>query len=172
MKKSDRLKRQAELTMEKIRGIARHIRNVEDNCLLLGEKLIERGEIDLGHRLIANGYIHDSSKFSGIEFEYLSLNNPIEENLKLKTRLAIEHHQKTNSHHPEHWAGGIKDMPDVYICEMVCDWKSRSEEFGTSLRDWINNQATIKWGFHAHDEVCIKIMQYVDLLCDKPFQGI
>ena len=47
MKTSDRIKRDAEATMEKIRAIARHIRNVEDNCLLLGEKLIERGEVDL-----------------------------------------------------------------------------------------------------------------------------
>ena len=88
MKKSDRMKREAEVTMVKVRAIARHIRNVEDNCLLLGEKLIESGEIDLGRQLIANGMVHDESKFHGIEFEYLSLNNPTEENtkLKLKTR--------------------------------------------------------------------------------------
>lgn len=76
MKKSDRLRRDAEATMEKIRAVARHIRNVEDNCFLLGEKLILGGEIDLGKQLIANGYVHDASKFTGIEFEYLSSGNP------------------------------------------------------------------------------------------------
>lgn len=36
----------------KVRAMLRHIRNVHENCLLLGERLIERGEIDLGRRLI------------------------------------------------------------------------------------------------------------------------
>ena len=41
MKKSDRIKKLAAETMNKIHAIARHIRNVEDNCLLLGTKLID-----------------------------------------------------------------------------------------------------------------------------------
>lgn len=173
MKKSDRIKKNAEKTMEKIRAVARHIRNVEDNCFLLGEKLILRGEIDLGCRLIANGYIHDASKFRGIEFEYLSINNnPSEENTQIKLKLAIHHHNTTNPHHPEYWEQGIKFMPDVYICEMVADWKARSEEFGTSLREWIDNNATKKWNFTKEDEVYKKIMDYVDLICDKPFGKI
>ena len=121
MKKGDKIKKIAEETMAKIRSITRHIRNVEDNCFLLGEKLILNGEVDLGKQLIANGYVHDSSKFSGIEFEFLSLNNPQEENTKLKMKLAIHQHQTTNPHHPEFWSGGIKDMPDVYLAEFVCD---------------------------------------------------
>jgi len=48
MKTSTRIKRQAELALSKIEFITRHIRNVEDNCLLLGKKLIELGFIDLG----------------------------------------------------------------------------------------------------------------------------
>jgi len=59
MKKNDRLRHDANRTMEKIRRIARHIRNVEDNCLLLGEKLIERGEIELGRQLIAGAGFWD-----------------------------------------------------------------------------------------------------------------
>ena len=171
MKRSDRLKKDAELTMTKIRAITRHIRNVEDNCFLLGEKLIMSGDIDLGKRLIANGFVHDASKFYGIEFEYLSLNNPSEEN-KLKLKLAIHQHNMTNSHHPENWTGGIKDMPDVYLAEFCCDIKARSEEFGTSLREWIDNTATKKWNFKIEDETHTKIMKYVDLLCDTPFEQI
>jgi hypothetical protein len=169
MKKSDRIKRQAELTMEKIRGIARHIRNVEDNCLLLGEKLIMGGEIELGKQLISNGYVHDASKFHGIEFEYLSLNNPSEENNKLKLKLAIHHHNSTNKHHPEAWSGGIKDMPDVYLAEMACDIKSRSEEFGTDLRKWIDDEATRRYGFTSEDKVYKDLMRFVNLLCQTPF---
>jgi len=93
MKKTDKLRKEAELTLVKIRNITRHIRNVEDNCLILGERLILRGEIELGKQLIANGFVHDASKFTGIEFEYLSLNNPTEENNKLKMKLAIQQAQ-------------------------------------------------------------------------------
>ncbi len=172
MKKTDRLKKVAEETMTKVRAIARHIRNVEDNCLLLGEKLIELGEIDLGRQLIANGYVHDASKFYGIEFEYLSLSNPTEENTKLKLKLAVRHHQTTNKHHPEAWSGGIKDMPSVYLAEMVCDVKARSEEFGTALRTWIDEEATKRYGFTKEDKVYKDVMRFVDLLCQKPFENL
>lgn len=172
MKATERIKREAALVLAKIEFVARHIRNVEDNCLFLGKKLIERGQIDLGHKLIANGTVHDASKFHGIEFEYLSLNNPSEDDKKLKLKLAVHHHNTTNPHHPEYWAGGIKEMPDVYVAEMVADWKARSEEFGTSLRDWIDEQATKRFTFTKEDKVYKQIMEYVNLLCQTPFTNV
>ena len=174
MKKTERLRKEAELTMEKVRALTRHIRNVEDNCLILGEKLIARGEIDLGRQLIANGYVHDSSKFYGIEFENLAYSSSVntkEEGAKLKMKIAIQHHCLTNAHHPEHWQG-IKNMPRVALGEMVADWKSRSEEFGTSLRDWIDEYALKRWEFTKESEVYKVIMDFVDLLCPIPFEQI
>ena len=172
MKRADKLRREAEQTLAKIRGITRHIRNVEDNCFILGERLILLGKIDLGKQLIANGFIHDASKFTGIEFEYLSLNSPTEENNKLKLKLAVHHHNTTNPHHPESWTGGIKEMPMVYLAEFVCDIKARSQEFGTDLREWIDNEATKKFGFTEDDIVYKDIMFFVNLLCEKPFEQI
>ena len=172
MKKNDRLKREAALTMEKIRAIARHIRNVEDNCLLLGEKLVMRGEIDLGHRLAANGYVHDASKFHGIEWDHMAPGQPtVEEGAKLKLKLAVQHHNRTNPHHPEYW-GDIRLMPRLYIAEMVADWKARSEEFGTSLRDWIDEVATKRFHFEKEEKIYKEIIEFVDLLCSKPFEQI
>ncbi len=158
-------------TMTKIRALTRHIRNVEDNCLLLGEKLIEVGEVELGHNLIANGFVHDASKFHGIEWDYLSILPTKEEETKLKLKMAVHHHNCTNPHHPEAW-NGIKNMPPVYLAECVCDWKSRSEEFGTSLREWIDEQATKRFGFDKTDTIYKEITKYVDLLCQKPFEQI
>jgi hypothetical protein len=175
MKRIDRIKKEAEITMDKIRGLTRHIRNVEDNCLVLGEKLIENGQIDLGRQLIANGYVHDTSKFYGIEFDNLSSSEPSDikqENAKLKMRMAIQHHQKTNKHHPESWAGGIRDMPEVYLAEFCCDAKARSEEFGTDLRQWVNEISTKKYNFCKDDMVYNKIMIYINLLCPPPFKEI
>lgn len=173
MKKLDKLQGNIQLTLEKIKGITRHIRNVEDNCLFLGSKLIERGDIHLGRKLIANGFIHDSSKFHGIEFEFMAPGIPTEEETaKLKLKLAIHHHNSTNPHHPEYWSQGIKSMPELYLAECVCDWKSRSEEFGTSLRDWIDDHATKRYLFSKDDVVYKKITEFVNLLCSTPFENL
>lgn len=170
MKKIDRIKKDAEATLSKIRIITRHIRNVEDNCLVLGEKLILQGDIEIGKQLIANGFIHDASKFHGIEFEYLSVHSVDEAN-KLKLKMAIHHHQQTNPHHIEYW-NSIVNMPDVYLAEMVCDLKARSEEFGTSLMDYIDNQGIKKWNISKDSQVYKKIIRFVDLVCHTPFKEL
>lgn len=173
MKRSDRIRREAENTMRKIREIARHIRNVEDNCFSLGEKLIERGDIELGRQLIANGYVHDASKFHGIEFEFMAPGQKYEEEgAKLKLKLAVHHHRKTNLHHPEAWSGGITDMPDVYLAELVCDLKARSEEFGTALMDYVDNDGLKRWQITKESETYKKILGFVNLLCAQPFTEI
>jgi Family of unknown function (DUF5662) len=167
-----KIQKQIDVTLIKINNITRHIKNVEDNCILLGTKIIKKGNIELGKQLIANGFVHDASKFQGIEFEYLSLNNPTEENNKLKMKMAIQHHNTTNLHHAEAWPGGIHKMPDVYLAELVCDIKARSEEFGTSLMDYIDNQGVKRWGIEKDDETYKKIIGFVDLLCEQPFKEI
>lgn len=171
---SSSLKKEINSSLAKIDITVRHIKNVQDNCFLLGRRLIEKGEVLLGKRLIANGLIHDNSKFYGNEWEYLNtipINSVDVDPVKLKRNLSINHHRTTNPHHPEYW-GNIKHMPPIYVAEMVSDWKSRSEEFGTSLRDWIVNSATKTWGFDDKDQIYKDIMYYVDILCEKPFEQI
>jgi len=172
MKKTDKLRKQAISTMEKLKGITRHIRNVQDNGLLLGEKLINAGEIELGRGLIANVFIHDVSKFHGIEFDFMAPGTQKdEESAKLKMKMAVNHHRMVNPHHPEYW-GTIQKMPLIYVAEMVCDWKARSEEFGSSLKDYIDEYATKRWSFVKDDKTYKEIMTFVDLLCEKPFEQI
>jgi hypothetical protein len=55
---------------------------------------------------------------------------------------------------------------------MVCDWKARSEEFGSSLKDYIDELATKRWNFSKDDRTYKEIMSFVDLLCEKPFEQI
>lgn len=139
-----------------------HIQNVQRNCYKLGLKLIKNGEFELGRNLIANGQIHDNSKFKGIEFDHLFYNDPILADV-------VKHHSSTNPHHPEYW-GKIQSMPDVYIAEMVCDCQARSSEFGTDVRVWFKEQATVKYGFTMEDEVGRKIERFLNLLLTKPFR--
>lgn len=150
-------------TTDRIDEIIRHIDGVQLSCRLLGERLIESGKADLGRLLIARGYIHDNSKFYGIEWDYLT--NGDQEKLKL----AISQHNRTNDHHPEFW-GGIDLMPPLCIAEMVCDWKVRSSEFGSSLRDWVDGDAAKRYKYTKDSKVYTTINFFVNLLCDKPFK--
>lgn len=147
---------------DKILEILEHIKHVQENCYKLGLKLIRLGEIELGRNLIANGQIHDNSKFKGIEFEHLFPGDVILSDV-------VKHHAYTNAHHPEFW-GGIKNMPRLYIAEMVCDCLSRSTEFGSDIRDWFDDVATIKYGYAIDDEISKTIHYFLDLLLTKKFK--
>jgi hypothetical protein len=39
---------------------------------------------------------------------------------------AIQHHYAHNTHHPEHYAGGVADFDLLDLVEMLCDWKAAS----------------------------------------------
>ncbi len=147
---------------EKIKEVLEHIENVQRNCYKLGLKLIRCGRFELGRNLIANGQIHDNSKFKGVEFDELFYGSPI-------LKEAIKHHSSTNPHHPEYW-GSIHAMPDVYVAEMVCDCAARSAEFGTDLRKWFTTEATTKYGFFPTDPIGIKIEEFLDMLLSPSFK--
>lgn len=150
-----------------IRTLVRHIRSVQDECGLLAERLIEQGRNPLALALVANSMLHDNSKFRGVEWEYLS--ETAKERHPEQFKAAVIQHHATNPHHPEYW-DGIEHMPGVYIAEMVCDWKARSAEFGTDLREWIKDKAIKRWNFTVQSRVYKEIKEYLDLLLDTSFQ--
>lgn len=154
---------------ERIALLLRHINNVRNNCQIVADKLMTDGKFDLARQLIANAQIHDHSKFSGIEWQFLS--DPTSTN-KAGLKYAIEHHDKVNPHHPQYYTNGIGEMPEVYLIEFCCDVKARSMEFGTDLRKWIDDEATKKFKFTKDSEVYKRIAYYVDILCPKPFEPI
>ncbi|MDF1756019.1 MAG: DUF5662 family protein [Verrucomicrobiales bacterium] len=143
----------------------RHIQNVQNVSLLLADRLAEKGEFDLARRLVQRSLRHDSSKFEGIEWEYLDIASNDKVN-RSKLRLAINQHQQSNDHHPEYFSGGVSDMSSVQLAEMVCDWKARSEEFGSSLVDWVKEVACERYGFTVRSKVYQKIKFFLDLLLD------
>lgn len=161
------------MLLEYLDTTIRHIQTVQQNCIILGKKLISDGDFRLGKMLIYNGFQHDVSKFIGIEWDYLPLG--LEKKLNKDKRAnflnALKQHQESNQHHAEYW-DDIQHMPDVYLAEMVCDWKARSSEFGTDLRKWIDDEAIEKYCFKKNDEIYLKIMRYVDLLCGEAFTEV
>lgn len=149
-------------SLDKIEQVLEHIKHVQENCYALGKKLIKGGQVELGRMLIANGQIHDNSKFGGIEFDHLFTGDPL-------LRDVVKHHNTTNMHHPEHW-GSIHDMAPVYIAEMVCDCAARSAEMGTDIRDWFMEEATKKYGFEMSDRVGTMITKFLDILLLQQFK--
>ena len=147
--------------LNQLDSIIRHIRNVQTNCYILGKKLIELDDFDLGKNLIANSFIHDNSKFKGIEWEHLKKGDDILPEV-------IHHHNHTNDHHPEYW-GSIQEMPRIKIAEFCCDTVSRSQEFGSDIRNWIDNIAIVKYKFTKEDKVYTDIQYFLNLLLEKPF---
>lgn len=147
---------------KRLQCLIRHVEDVRHDCQLLGTRLIERGEADLGRQLIANGFIHDHSKFEGIEWEHLhSKDDPL-------FPAAWDHHVRENPHHPEHWGEyGIHKMDKIFVCEMICDWHARSSELdGGGLRWWIDHEATRRFDFSWTDEVGRMVTDYVELLLE------
>ncbi len=148
-------------TEDRIGKVLNHIKNVQRNCYRLGVLLINEGEIELGRNLIANGQIHDNSKFKGIEFDHLISGSPI-------LKEVVKHHASTNPHHPEYW-GKIECMPDIYIAEMVCDCTARASEFGTSIHSWFTNEHPKRYDYQLIDPIAHKIQHYLNLLLEAPF---
>lgn len=153
---------------EKVDALLRHISNVQEACQLLGRRLIDKGEIDLGIHLIAAGQTHDHSKWSGIEWDYLVGSRT---NGNGALALAVSHHQRTNKHHPEFW-GSASNMPRLYVAEMCCDFYARATEFGTNVWEWIKEDAMPKYGIPRQGKIYKWMKEFLGLLLEKPFSDL
>lgn len=152
-----------------LKSLLRHVENVRQASLLLGERLIENGSERLGIDLISNGHIHDCSKFHGAEWLHLRPEF-IESDKKHLFEASKNQHVMTNPHHPEYW-GSIHEMPQVYIAEMVCDWSARSHEQGNDLREWIKEKATKIFNMRVQSKAYKEIKFFVDLLLEPKFKN-
>ena len=150
---------------EHLDNLVRHIELVREAGLLLGKRLMRRGEEDFGRRLVARVFVHDASKFYGLEWQYLHVGKDVPPD---KLELAIAQHRQVNQHHPENW-GGIHQMPEIAVAEMVCDWYARAQEFGTGLRDWIGGPATARFQLDKGSPQYRWITRFVDLLLQDEF---
>lgn len=148
-------------------NLLRHIKLVQQATELLGRGLVDQGQVELGRDLIAAGLKHDASKFDHLEWEYLHVGSDVP---KAKLKMAIQQHHANNPHHPEHWAGGVNSMPDSYLAEMVCDWYARAQEFGTSLREWIQEVAYPR--YNPNSLTRDRIEDFLSILLEDSFVKI
>jgi hypothetical protein len=79
-------------------------------------------------------HVHDQSKLVSPEKTYFDeytpkLANSTYNSDEYKSFLsamkpALDHHYAKNSHHPEHWPEGVRNMSLLDVLEMLCDWKA------------------------------------------------
>lgn len=103
----------------------KHIKRVNDLLLQFCREMTWRATL------------HDQSKLQTPEKEAFDQYTPMLSSLTygsdeyretLKSmKLAIEHHQKNNTHHPEFYSDGINGMTLMDLVEMFFDWKAASE---------------------------------------------
>lgn len=84
--------------------------------------------------LIKRGLVHDMSKYSKYEAPFFASNifklkhatygSPEYAKILSEITPALEHHYKTNSHHPQYWPNGISDMSPLDEIEMLVDWRA------------------------------------------------
>jgi len=103
----------------------KHIRRVQQLLQDVAASLLERARVHDASKLRepeASVFDEYTSKLKGMTYgsdeyrECLAGMKP-----------ALDHHYAANSHHPEHWAGGIRDMSLLDLIEMFVDWKAATE---------------------------------------------
>jgi hypothetical protein len=147
--------------IEKYEAVIKHIRMVENNCCTLAKAIFSTDK-EFALQLIQAGRKHDLSKFDLFEFDNLHSGMPAFDE-------ALFIHRVGNKHHPESFKKGIHGMSDLNIAEMVCDITARAQEFGTDVRQWVEESATKKYDFSMDDKVGQLITKYLNLLLKKSF---
>lgn len=167
MSEEDKLEEKINITLKKLELVQRHKENVIKNCDIVGKKLIESGEIQLGLNLIANSYSHDDCKLkSPFQFEYL-----FQDKDKEMLKLAVQEHNTTCDHHLNFYED-IHAVPVVKIAEIVCDLAARSSEQGSSLKDYLENIYFPKHGIKKNSNLDKQIKKFVNLLLEEKFKKL
>ena len=88
-------------------------------------------------KLLKRAFLHDKSKLEKEEKPYFDTYTPLLKKLTYnskeykeslqKLQVALDHHYKNNSHHPEHYKNGVDDMDLIDVFEMFVDWKAATE---------------------------------------------
>lgn len=126
--------------------------------------LFNNGQDQLALDLMKRSFKHDISKLENDEFYGMAEFADDKKALKdSKSKIgedkqkAINLHWNRNEHHPEYWVD-VLQMTDLDIMELVCDWYSRSLQFGTYMPDFLKDRQENR--FHFPQEIYDKILEY------------
>lgn len=118
--------------------------------------------VDASIELLKRAKVHDNSKLGTSEKPLFDIYTP-----KLKgctygsdeyrqylgdLKIALDHHYKQNSHHPEHYKNGVNGMDLFDLVEMFFDWKAATERHADG--DIHKSIEINKDRFGLSDQVC------------------
>lgn len=122
-----------------------HIRCVQRNMLAFAAALMRRSIEHDQSKLLPP----EADMFEAVTDKLKSLTYGSEEYKEALKDLgpALKHHYEHNSHHPEHYAGGISDMSLLDLVEMFCDWcaATKRHEDGSIIKSVTINQQRFKY---------------------------
>jgi hypothetical protein len=85
-------------------------------------------------RILKRAWVHDFSKYSKEEAPYFAAaantkdvvygSEEYKRDVEVNLKPALDHHYRLNSHHPQHFEKGFKEMQPLDVIEMLCDWKA------------------------------------------------
>ena len=142
-----------------------HIRRVQENAMDLAKHFLRNGRQHDARVLLAKANAHDQSKWGGIEWDVLHRGPDVDKDM---LSAAIKQHNHTNDHHPEFW-GGLKNMPELCVAEMVCDWLARSQELATDFRQYVKTVAAERFDFRSAPNQAAWISEFTDILLPQKF---
>lgn len=138
------------------------------SCSKMAKYFLEQGDKDLALNLMLRASVHDISKFKHNEFDALSkISNDMScmtdagQALSKAKEEAIKLHWANNPHHPEYWQD-YRQMSELEIIEMVCDWHARSVQFGTDLLAFVKERQEKRFKFP--EDIYEKILFYCNIL--------
>jgi hypothetical protein len=129
-----------------------HITHVNKGAVILAREFPE-----ISQELLARTRQHDRSKYSKDEYlPYVWMSWKRKEgnekfeyptpDIEQQVKKAIDHHMKSNRHHPE-FHSNLNKMTVLDIAEMVCDWHAFHYEFGDDTRKWVVDNVGKRWKF-------------------------
>ena len=162
---------QQENVMKQIDDTIIHKKLVMDACYKLAKYLFQVHRDDDAFVLLKRAQVHDNSKLCKDELESLQkivgtndgMTNP-EYKMTCDDKKCIELHWKNNRHHPEHFED-VRDMSEIDIMEMVCDWYARSIQYKTDFIHFVITRQENR--FHFPDDMFNKILVYCDILLQE-----
>lgn len=138
------------------------------SCSKMAKYFLEQGNKDMALNIMVRASVHDISKFKHDEFDALSkISNDMscmtnaKQSLSQAKENAIKLHWANNSHHPEHWKD-YREMTEIDIIEMVCDWHSRSVQFKTDLLSFVKERQEKRFKFPK--DIYKKVIFYCNIL--------
>jgi len=129
---------------------------------LLHIKRVNQLLTEASTELIRRANIHDNSKLESPEKELFDEYTPKLKNCTYGSseykdflsglKVALDHHYKNNSHHPEHYENGVNGFDLFDLMEMFFDWKAAGERHadGNIMKSIEIN----KERFKLSDQVC------------------